>query len=102
MAKKAAKPIKAKVIGETQPLGYVQMTSLGSAVSLTSIPAGATKVVMQSEAQDVRFRDDGTNPTAAIGMILEVKKPWTYEGDLKRIKVIEAAGSGKLNLMYYA
>ena len=83
-------------------LGYQQITSLSSAASLT-VPSGATYAVIQCETQNVRWRDDGTAPTASVGMKLTVAPDLLiYDGALKTIKFIEEAASAKLNVSYYA
>ena len=46
-------------------------------------------------------RDDGTAPTASVGMPLAVGVPLQYDGDLTGIKFIEQAASAKLNISYY-
>lgn len=82
-------------------LGYQQITSLSSATALT-IPAGTTLAVIRCETQSVRWRDDGTNPTATVGMLmLAADSPLYYTGQLPLIKFIEATASAKLNISYY-
>lgn len=82
-------------------LGFEQNTSLASATGLASIPAGADLVLLQATGQNVRWRDDGTNPTATIGMVLTAAgDPYPYSGDLTKIKFIEAAASAVLNVTY--
>ena len=93
----------------TTCLGYQQITSLSSAASLTvptTTPLGTVAspriALLQCESQAVRWRDDGTSPTASVGMILNVgDQPYPYDGDLKKIKFIETAASAKLNVSYY-
>lgn len=83
-------------------LGYTQLTSLGSAVDLGTIPAGAETVILQAEAQNVRFRDDGTNPTATVGMILVVNTMYEFTtAQIARMRVIQAAASAILNISFY-
>jgi len=82
-------------------LGYQQITDLSSAVGLT-IPAGATLALIVPETQNVRWRDDGTNPTASVGMPIFVGASLSYDGDLNRIRFIQEAASAKLNVSYYA
>lgn len=84
----------------TNCLGYQQITNLAAAVGLT-IPSGANYCVIVAESQNVRWRDDGTNPTAAVGMPLDVGVTLEYDGDLNRIRFIEVAASAKLNVSYY-
>ena len=83
-------------------LGFQQLTSLAAAVGLT-VPEDAVAVLLTAETQPVRFRDDGTNPTAAIGHRLVpalMGSPFLYVGDLTTIKFIEEAASAKLNVTY--
>lgn len=83
-------------------LGYEQVTTLTSAVGLASIPDGARYALIQAEAQAVRYRDDGTNPTSTVGMIIPSGGSVWYTGQaLQKLKFIEAAASAKLNVLYY-
>lgn len=84
-----------------EPKGYQQITSLAAAAALT-IPAGARVAIIECETQNVRWRDDGTDPTATVGMILETGDEFLYSGKLSKLKFIEAAASGKLNVSFYA
>lgn len=82
-------------------LGYQQITDLSAAVALT-VPAGATTAVIRTEAQSVRWRDDGTNPTSSVGMLmLAADQPLYYTGPLIKIKFIETTSGAKLNVTYY-
>ncbi len=85
----------------TNCLGYQQITSLSASTALT-VPAGATRAVIIPESQGVRWRDDGTAPTASIGMVLPVLVTLSYDGDLSRIRFIQQAASATLNVSYYA
>ena len=82
-------------------LGYQQITSLSSAATLT-VPVGATMALIIPETQSVRWRDDGTAPTASVGMILATGSSLSYDGDLKAIQFIQTAASATLNISYYA
>lgn len=83
------------------PLGYEQITDLSAAVGLT-IPSGTAYALIQCETQAVRWRDDGTDPTAAIGMRLTTTSELLYDATgLKAIKFIEEAASAALNVSYY-
>lgn len=87
--------------GKETPLGYAQLTSLSAATALSSIPAGATRAVLQAEGQNVRWRDDGTNPSSTAGMLIFAGQLFEYTGALAAIKFIEVAAGGKLNVSYY-
>lgn len=82
-------------------LGYQQITSLSSAQALT-VPSGATMALIAPETKDVRWRDDGVNPTASVGMPLVVGTTLNYDGDLNRIRFIETEASAAINISYYA
>lgn len=82
-------------------LGYQQITSLSAATALT-IPSGCTMALIQPEAQAVRWRDDGTDPTASVGYPLAVGTELQYTAaQLSKVKFIEQTASAKLNIVYY-
>jgi hypothetical protein len=82
-------------------LGYQQITSLSASTALT-VPSGATLALIVPETQNVRWRDDGTAPTASIGMPIFVGASLSYDGDLKNIRFIQQDASATLNVSYYA
>lgn len=82
-------------------LGYQQITSLSSSTALT-VPEGAEMALVQAESQNVRWRDDGTDPTATVGMLLMAGATLEYDAaQLSVVEFIEAAASAKLNISYY-
>lgn len=87
--------------GYLDPAGYVQLTSLGTAVSLGTIPAGARMVLIQAQDQNVRWRDDGTDPTSSAGMVIEAGQTLVYIGRLSSVKLIETTASAKVNVTFY-
>ena len=82
-------------------LGYEQITSLSASTALT-VPVGATMALIVAETQAVRWRDDGTAPTASVGMPLATGTSLSYDGDLKAIRFIQQTASAVLNVSYYA
>jgi hypothetical protein len=89
-----------------QPLGYAQGTSLSTVKKLsefsTPIPAGAHMAVIQVTTQNVRYRDDGGQPTASVGMQIAAGDSIVYNvDDLTRIRFIEEAASAVINVSYY-
>jgi hypothetical protein len=82
-------------------LGYQQITSLSASTALT-VPSGATLALIVPETQNVRWRDDGTDPTSSVGMPLVAGASLSYDGDLSRVRFIEVTASAKLNISYYA
>ena len=90
--------------------GYQQITSLSSSTGLTvptvaSAPQSAnqkaTRCIIIAETQAVRWRDDGTAPTATVGYPLAVGSELKYDGDLNAIKFIEQTASAKINVTYF-
>ena len=82
-------------------LGHQQITSLSSSTALT-VPAGTQMALVQAESQNVRWRDDGTDPTATVGMILMAGATIEYDAaQLSVVEFIEVAASAKLNVSYY-
>jgi hypothetical protein len=58
--------------------------------------------IIVAETQAVRWRDDGTAPTASVGMPLPVLTEFLYDGDLTNIRFIQQTASAVLNISYYA
>jgi len=93
----------------TSCMGYQQITSLSSSTGLT-VPTTdlsgnkqqPTFALIIAEGQAVRWRDDGTAPTASVGMPVPIGVPLQYDGDLTKIRFIEQTASAKLNISYYA
>lgn len=81
------------------PLGYQQITDLSSAVGLE--PRGAIVALIQTEVSPVRWRDDGTDPTALVGMLLPVGDTLEYRGDMNAIRFIQTAGGAILDATFY-
>lgn len=91
------------------PLGYCQIAAatLAASTPLSScvggIPAGATMAFLQSESAPIRYRDDGTAPTAAIGNLIVngAGGQIFYTGTLSKLRFIAASGSPLLNVAFY-
>jgi hypothetical protein len=81
------------------PLGYQQITL--SALSSLTVPTGAQEALITVETAAVRYRDDGTAPTAAIGMPLAVGATLDYTGTLANIQFIAQTGTPVLDILYY-
>lgn len=87
--------------GYLDPGGYTQVTSLATAAGLGTIPNGVKLTLIQAEAQDIRWRDDGVNPTASVGMVLGAGQTLVYNGNPAAFKAIEVTTSAKLNVTFY-
>lgn len=93
----------------SKPLGQAQITGLSAKKSLADtglvppIPLGARYVLLQAETKGVRWRDDGPDPTAGVGMrLIADAEPFLYDGDLSAIEFLEESASAKLNVAFYA
>lgn len=83
-------------------LGYQQITVLTSAVGLTTIPKGSETVLLQCTGQNVRYRDDGTNPTGTVGMVLVANTMYEFTvAQAPAMRFIETAATAVLNYSFY-
>lgn len=74
----------------------LDMTSIGS------IPTGAEFVMLRAETQDIRWRDDGTDPTASEGMLLKTTDaPLVWHGPLTTFLAIAATAGAVLRVNFY-
>ena len=99
------------ISGQRVPAGFEQLSlSTGSSTALAAIPAATTNTppiavtlaVICVEGNAVRFRDDATAPTAAIGMPIPVGGCWNYTGNPAALRFIrQSASTATLNVNYY-
>jgi hypothetical protein len=83
------------------PKGYQQLTSLATAQGLT-VPEKAVLALVQIEGtRPVRWRDDGTDPTASVGIQVSGNTSFWYVGDLQSVKFIEENAGVIVNVSYY-
>ncbi len=63
---------------------------------------GATFCYISVESAGVRYRDDGTNPTATVGMpLLAGTAGFLYSGNLAAIKFIQTTAGAAVDVSYY-
>lgn len=86
--------------GAYTALGYQQLTSIGSATALT-VPTGAAIAEICDETNAARYRDDGTNPTTTVGMLVAVGTCFQYAGPLSAIKFIDTSSGAIIDVSYY-
>lgn len=95
------------VRSQTRAMGFERINVLTTAQALQP-PVGAELAIIQSEAQAVRWRDDGVMPTAAVGMPLEPGRELRYDGlnpatgSMYPIHFIEQTPGASLSVCYYA
>jgi len=88
--------------GTADSLGYQQAT-VNTATGLT-LPSNTTPAyaLITIEAQAVRWRDDGTAPTAAVGMPLAVGATLKYDANnINSLQFIGQVAGAIINVTYY-
>lgn len=84
-----------------KPLGYRQL-NVDTAQGLGAIPFGTVFAIIVPETQMVRFRDDGTAPTTAVGMPLPALARLKYTpGNLGALQFISSPAGAVLNIAFY-
>lgn len=84
-------------------LGYQQLTVSTAAVALT-IPKECRVALMRLEvpANRLRWRDDGVDPAAGTGFLMDSGVALEFTGDLNRFRAIRAdAADAVLDVSYY-
>lgn len=90
--------------------GYQQVNAAGTVAAFNlTLPAAPslsptqpTYAIIQAEAFALRWRDDGTDPSTSVGMIIPAGGELRYDGDLKKIRLINGAAGAIANISYYA
>lgn len=77
-------------------------TGLAAGLDSNAVPTGAVWALVQAEAQAVRWRDDGNDPTTTVGMVIASgSSHWFRITVLSAIKIIRAAAAGIINISFY-
>lgn len=83
-------------------LGYSQITGLSTAKGIGTVPAGCSSVYIIPEGQPIRTRDDGTNPTATVGMPFAVGAILKYTASqMAALRFIEQTAGAIINISFY-
>lgn len=85
------------------PLGYQQLSvTSASAVNLT-VPNASRIAEICLEANQMRYRDDGTAPTTSAGMPVTASQTpcFQYSGNLVAIQFIAVITASTLDVSYY-
>ena len=96
----------------TVNIGVTQVNAAGTVAASfveASLPAAKqaqfnlkpTLVVINAEAFGLRWRDDGTAPTAAVGMLIPAGGTFEYTGNISALQIINAAAGAIANLAFY-
>jgi hypothetical protein len=82
-------------------IGYFQLTSLAAAAQC---PGNGSVVMLQAEAQDLRYDPAGGTPTSSVGVLLPAGTTHLLnvgDGNIPNIRIIETAGGGILNVVTF-
>jgi hypothetical protein len=89
------------------PKGYSKLSGLNTPKGLAdgtlgTIPPGTNYAEILCEGQDVRFRDDGPDPTGTDGLKLAAGMGLMYHESLSAIRFVEISPSATLHISFYA
>ncbi len=87
--------------GTLSPVAGGQFSLTVSSAAGLTVPGGANVALIQALTQNVRWRDDGTNPTNSVGIQLLAGDEMFYTGNLTAIKIIEETATAEVNVLYY-
>lgn len=91
--------LQVRQVGVAPPLGYAQ-ASVTAVQALPTVPANTVTALVVPRAP-VRWRDDGTNPTASAGMYLAADQPLEYRGNLAAFRMVSVSGAAEVNVSFY-
>lgn len=95
------------------PLGYRQTADVSAVKLITDLlpvalvadgypVATVAFIYLQAEAQNCRWRDDATDPTASVGQLLYAGQTLVLtRGQFNNFRIIEATGGAIVNLSAY-
>lgn len=94
-------------------LGYAQSAAVDASTLISSltfgsaagagIPAGTALLILTPQTQAIRWRDDGTAPTATVGYPLAVGSELRYTARaLPNLRVISQTAGAIVNCVAYA
>lgn len=78
-----------------------QQMAVGTSANSLSIPRGVNGCWLQAQGANVRWRADGTNPTASVGMILyDGADPIWFSEGMSKLRFIAVSGTPVLSVQY--
>ena len=86
------------------PCGYLQVTvtTVQSLTIPTACGSNPSLAVIKAETQALRYRDDGTAPTATVGQPIAVTDaPIAYEGTISALQFIAQVSGGIVDVLFY-
>jgi len=86
------------------PRGYQQLSlSTTSASGLTppQPTRGQPHLALVRTNADIRWRDDGTDPTAAVGVLLLADEVLLYDGKVEDLRLIKVSATATVDVSFY-
>lgn len=91
--------VSTSAVGFTIPTGTILTGDLAGS---GSVPKHVGYAVVRCATANVRWRDDGTDPSATVGVPLNVGEELDYDGNPAKIKFIRTgAADATLDISYY-
>lgn len=93
-----------------QPLGYCQITSLATAKAMAtascttgSVPTQVNNAIAEIcvSGAAIRYRDDGTAPTASLGIPVAAGNCFQYSGNIPALQIIQQSASATIDATFY-
>lgn len=85
-----------------RPLGYVQVpVPVNSITTLPAVPDGVSLALFKVEVAAIRYRDDGVDPTSAVGMPLLPGESMTYDAVMADIRMTGQTTGAIANVSFY-
>ncbi len=84
------------------PMGYTQQSISG--LYALVLPVGVSAAIIGIEGNAIRFRDDGTPPTASVGQPIPAGSSLTYAANpasSQTLYIIPQTGTAVLNISLY-
>jgi len=81
------------------PIAFRQITDVSAAVGIYG--GNGRVALIQALNANVRWRDDGTNPTDSVGVRLHAGETMFYVGNLRTLKFIQESAGAELNIAVY-
>jgi hypothetical protein len=89
-------------LGHFQPAAVDAATTLASIVGAQLVARGITLVLVTPQTQAIRWRDDGTAPTATVGYPLAVGAELRYTGQgISALQFISQTAGAIINVAVY-
>ncbi len=101
--------------GPMQCVGHVQYLSMANNAAISpwsnagnngnaaqNFTPQPTVAYISTEAQAIRFMDDGTAPTSNLGVLIPTGVVFKYDGDISKLQIIANSNGANTNINFYA